>query len=245
MHQDEQLHQGKIRDLERLQVLAKSRLLDTGSEEAYDRFTRLAATLLNAPVTLVSLVDKDRQYFKSYYGLPEPWAVQQQTPLSHSFCQYVVSSHKPLIVADARNEALLQDNLAIPDLGVIAYLGFPLIVENQVLGSFCAIDTSPHVWSEREIEIVRELSHFVSTEIVLRIEMAERQKVTERLRKSEELFHTLANEVPIMIWQMDNEGAATFFNETWSTFTGLSEQASLGNGWLAAVHPEDQCHGPG
>lgn len=229
-----------LTDIERLRVLAKSKLLDSASEEVYDRFTKLAATLLNAPVSLVSLVDKDRQYFKSFYGLPEPWASQRQTLLSHSFCQYVVTSNQPLIVEDVRENTLLQHNLAIPDLGIIAYMGFPLVVENQALGSFCVIDSKPRVWSEWEIGIVRELASFVATEIALRVEVSERQKVTEQLLESEERFRTLANQAPITIWQADASGATTFLNATWCALTGLSEQDGLGLGWITTVHPEDQ-----
>ncbi len=196
--------------------------------------------LLNSPISLVSLVDKDRQYFKSSYGLPEPWASQQQTPLSHSFCQYVVSSNQPLIVTDAREEAELAQNLAIPELGIIAYLGFPLVVEKQTLGSFCVIDHQPRVWSEREIGIVRELASFVTTEIALRLEIAERQNVTERLLESEERFRTLADQALIMIWEANASGATTFLNATWCTFTGLSEQDGLNFGWIEAVHLDDR-----
>ena len=227
-------------DAERVHLLVKSKLLDSGSEEVYDRFTKLAAMLLNAPVSLISLIDKDRQYFKSFYGLPEPWASRQQTPLSHSICQYVVSSRKPLIVADVRTEELLKDNLSIPDLGVIAYLGFPLEVENQMLGSFCVIDTKPHLWTEREIEIVRELAHFVTAEIALSMEMAERQKVTEQLQISEQRFSTLANHAPIMIWQTDAQGDIIFSNATWCQFTGLTEQEGMGIKWLNVIHPDDR-----
>ena len=221
-------------------MLAKSKLLDSADEEVYDRFTRLAAMLLNTPVSLVSLVDKDRQYFKSYYGVPEPWASRHEVPLSHSFCQHVVSSREPLIVKDARKDVSLAHNLAIPDLGVIAYLGFPLMVENQALGSFCVIDNKPRAWSKREIKIVQELANFVATEIVLRIEMAERQKVTEQLQESEERFRTLANQAPLTIWQADTNGKTIFINAIWYAFTGLTAQESLGNAWLNAVHPDDR-----
>jgi PAS domain S-box-containing protein len=221
-------------------VLQKSQLLDSVYEEAYDRFTRLAAMLLDAPVSLVSLVDKDRQYFKSYYGLPESWVSRHEVPLSHSFCQHVVTSRKPLIVTDAREDELLKNNLAIPALGVIAYLGFPLIVEDQALGSFCVIDNKPRAWTEREIKIVQELAGFVATEIVLRIEMVERQKVTAQLQESEGRFRALAHQAPLTIWQVDTTGKVIFVNETWYIFTGLTEQESLGDGWMNAVHPEDR-----
>lgn len=227
-------------ETERLRLLAESQLLDSASEETFDRFTKVASLILNAPVSLVSLVDRDRQYFKSYHGLPGPWAAQHETPLSHSFCQYVVASHQPLIVEDARKKEYLKCNPAIPELGVIAYLGFPLVIEEQVLGSFCVIDHKPRAWSEQEIHIVGELAHFVATEISLRIEEAERKKAEKQLRASEERFRTLANQAPIMIWQTDIHGNATFHNTTWSIFTGLPEQEGLDMKWGEAIHPDDR-----
>ena len=77
-----------LRDPARLSALRQTALLDTPAEEAFDRLTRLASKILRAPVSLVSLVDEDRQFFKSAIGLAEPWASLRQTPLSHSFCQH-------------------------------------------------------------------------------------------------------------------------------------------------------------
>ena len=115
------------RDPERLGALRRPGLLDSDVDPAFDRIARLAAQVLNAPVALVSLVDADRQFFKSCLGLPEPWASQRGTPLSHSFCQHAVASREPLIVDDAREHAVLRDNPAIRDMGVVAYAGIPLI----------------------------------------------------------------------------------------------------------------------
>ncbi len=81
-----------VRDPARLAALRDARLLDTGPEESFDRLTRLAVELLDAPVSLVSLVDEDRQYFKSAVGLQDPWASARQTPLTHSICQQVVAA---------------------------------------------------------------------------------------------------------------------------------------------------------
>jgi hypothetical protein len=112
---------------ERLAALHRTELLDSPAQENFDRLTRLTSTVLNVPVALVSLVDSDRQFFKSCLGLAQPWASQRQTPLSHSFCQHVVQSGRPLVVSDAREHPLLRDNPAIRDLGVMAYAGAPLI----------------------------------------------------------------------------------------------------------------------
>ena len=127
----------------RLAALRKTGLLDTPPEHAFDRLTRFVTRILNVPVSLVSLVDADRQFFKSEIGLPEPWASLRQTPLSHSFCQHLVTADVPLVVEDAPNNPLVCDNLAIRDLGVVSYLGVPLVnPDGYVLGSLCAIDPS-------------------------------------------------------------------------------------------------------
>ena len=159
-----------LRDPARLAVLRRTELLDSLAEEEFDRLVRLAARVLRVPVALVSLVDSNRQFFKSCVGLGEPWASQRETPLSHSFCQHAVISREPLIIDDAREHPLVQDNLAIRDLNVIAYAGIPLITrDGAALGSFCAIDNVPRVWSSDEIAIVKDLAAAVMTEIELRL----------------------------------------------------------------------------
>lgn len=158
----------------RLEALYGTGLMDSEISERYERLTRLASKLLGAPVALVSLVDDQRQFFKSSLGLPEPWATARETPLSHSFCQHVVTSGQPLRIADAPNHPLVKDNLAIPDLGVVAYLGVPIIGDaGDNLGSFCVVDTMPRAWSDEEEEMLRELSEFLQAEISLRMALSE------------------------------------------------------------------------
>src|SRR3954465_11815587 len=84
-----------VRDPRRLEAVRATGLLDGPSEPALDRLTGLAATVLNAPVALVSIVDQDRHFFASCLGLAEPWATERQTPLTHSFCQHTVSTREP------------------------------------------------------------------------------------------------------------------------------------------------------
>ncbi len=125
---------------------------------------------MQTPVALVSLVDGQRQFFKSCVGLPEPWAKSRQTPLTHSFCQHVVSTSDVLSITDARTHPLLKQNLAIAELGVIAYLGIPLTTtEGYTLGSFCVIDDSPREWTPKEVSILKELAALVIDEIELRL----------------------------------------------------------------------------
>ena len=157
-----------LEDAARLAALQQASLLDTPVEEAFDRLTRLATRVLGVPISLVSLVDDRRQFFKSAVGLPKLLPDGREMPLSHSFCKHVVLSGKPLIVADAREHPMLKDNPVVP-LGVIAYAGIPLVTsDGLVLGSFCAIDTEPHAWTDEQIAVLRDLTAAAITEIELR-----------------------------------------------------------------------------
>ena len=153
-----------LRDALRLDALRRSELMDSEPEEVFDRLTRLATKLLGTPVATMTLVDDERQYFKSSVG-----TAVNETPLSHSFCQHVVTGGVPLVVTDARQDPRVTDNAAIDDLDVIAYCGVPLTdAEGHTLGSFCAIEHSPRQWTEIEIEILTELAHNIMTELDLR-----------------------------------------------------------------------------
>ena len=156
------------REPDRVGALQATGLLDSDIDPAFDRHARLAAQVLNAPVALVSLVDAERQFFKSCLGLPEPWASRRETPLSHSFCQHAVASREPLIVDDARQHAVLRDNLAIRDMGVVAYAGIPLIdADGNALGTLCVIDSRPRHWTTHQVRLLEDLAASVVTEIAL------------------------------------------------------------------------------
>lgn len=170
-----------LHDAARLAALRSLALLDTATEPAFDRLTRLATRLLDVPTALVSLVDEDRQFFKSCVGLREPWASRRETPLTHSFCQYAVELAAPFIVEDARTHPLVYRNLAIDDLGVVAYAGIPLITSDGcVLGTFCVADRVPRKWSAEDLAELRDLTGMVMTEIELRSEIAERRRVEQQ-----------------------------------------------------------------
>lgn len=181
-----------LRDPQRLEALRQLSLLDSPAEPAFDRLTRLATRILNAPTGLVSLLDIDRQFFKSAVGLSEPWASRRETPLSHSFCQYTVASREPLIFEDATQHDLVRENLAIPDLGVMSYADIPLMTPTgDALGTFCVIDTVTRAWQDDEIEILKDLAASVMTEIALRAELIERRRAEVALRDTEAKYEAL------------------------------------------------------
>ncbi len=155
-----------VTDPDRLAALRRTGLLDSEPDERFDGLARVAARALNAPIALVSLVDEDRQFFKSCIGLPEPWASARETPLSHSYCQHAVDARKPLVIEDAREDPMLRDNAAIRDLRAIAYAGIPLIgADGQALGTLCVIDSKPRRWRPEETELLEEIAGTVVAQI--------------------------------------------------------------------------------
>ena len=185
---------------ERLAALLASGLLDSPPEEEFDRFVRIAARIVNAPVALVSLVDERRQFFKSAVGLGEPWRSSRETPLSHSFCKHVVAEATPLVVADARSHPVLHENAAVAELGVVAYLGMPLVtLQGQALGSFCVADVQPREWTKEDIAVMQELAALVMERIELRLLAKGLQRDYLALRELEmqrdELVHMLVHDL--------------------------------------------------
>lgn len=172
----------------RLAALEATGLLDTPAEPAFDRVTALVAQLLKVEVSLVSLVDASRQFFKSVHGLPEPLASERGTPLSHSICQHVVAAGTPLRVDDTRVHPLVRDNPSVTEHGVTAYLGAPIRTPaGAVVGSLCAIAGTPRSWTDEDLELLESLAAVVESEIALR----ESLRVAETLANRNE---TLARE---------------------------------------------------
>ncbi|MDX1420849.1 MAG: PAS domain S-box protein [Rubricoccaceae bacterium] len=215
-----------VADPVRLDALARTGLLDALPDEAFDRLVRLAARVVGAPVALLSLVDRDRQFFLSAVGLSEPWASARETPLSHSFCQYAITSVGPFVVEDAREHPLLRGNGAVTDLGVLAYAGIPLITASgQALGSFCALDTRPRQWTADEIGALQDLAAAAMTEI--------------ELRESEARYRTLAEYALDMISTHSVEGVYRYASPACRALLGFEPEELVGRLAYDLFHPED------
>ena len=228
----------------RLEVLRLTGLMDSPAEASFDRLTRLAARLLHAPVALVSLVDDCRQFFKSAVGLPEPWASARETPLSHSFCQYVVRTSRPLIVADAREHPLVRENLAIADLGVIAYLGIPLVTsEGEVLGSFCAIDGQVRCWAPDDVETMTDLAASVAAEIELRRDVRRLATQEGELRTNQRFIQNIIEATPAILYVFGLQEKRTLWtNGRVKAVLGYPDHTLLDLDELKVlemIHPED------
>ncbi|CAN5529156.1 hypothetical protein BH09GEM1_BH09GEM1_00450 [soil metagenome] len=223
----------------RLSALQRSALLDTPAEERFDRITRLASALLRVPVALVSLVDDHRQFFKSQYGLPEKWATVRETPLSHSFCQHVVLQAAPLIVPDAREHPLVRDNLAVSEMGVVAYAGIPIrSSDGQVLGSFCAVDTQPHDWTESEVDTLRQLGELLRTELQLRDALWDADRAAREAAVAASERAAVISSSTDGIYTVDTHGLCTMVNPAASAILGFAPDEVLGRNMHELVHSQ-------
>ncbi len=226
---------------DRLAAVRRTALLDTPPEEGFDRLTRLAARLLGAPISLISLVTDDRQFFKSATGLPEPWASRRSTPLTYSFCRHVVSMGEPLVVEDARRHSLVRTNPAIRELGWIAYAGVPLVTrKGHVIGALSAIDTMPRLWSERDVALLQDLAGSVMTEIELRTLQAERGAERTGQQNGISPVDATFDEAGIAMGVSTPEGRWLRVNRALCNLLGYTPEELIGRPADSITHPDDR-----
>ena len=158
-----------VADPARLAAVAATGLVEHPESPVLDRITALAVRLVGGEASLVSLVGDERQHIVSRSG-PGAAGVPATTPLSHSYCQYVVETDESLVIADARKHPCLSDHPAIGEYQAIAYLGVPLrSPDGQVLGTLCAVDTEERPWSDADVAVMEDLSAAATAEMAARI----------------------------------------------------------------------------
>lgn len=157
-----------VDDPVRLAAVGRTGLLDTDPEERFDRLTREAAELTGAPVAFISLVDKERDFYKSQSGFGEPLASTRQLT-GRTFCHYAISQGEPLSIDDTRAHAVYSRVPTVETLGIAAYLGVPLRdAQGHALGSLCVIDFKPRAWRMEDRAVLARLAERIMREIETR-----------------------------------------------------------------------------
>ena len=149
----------------RLAALRRYELLDTPPEHAFDRFTHLVQTVLNVPICAVSLIDAERQWFKSCAGLDAT-----ETSRDISFCTHTIQARVPMNIPDATEDPRFAENPLVTGAPHIrSYLGIPLSSpDGYNLGSLCAIDTKPRVFEPAQVEVLKSFAALITDEMELR-----------------------------------------------------------------------------
>ena len=147
----------------RLEKLNSLNILDTPAEERFDRLTRLAKKMFNVPIALVSLVDENRQWFKSCFGLPV-----LETHRDISFCGHTILGDDILVIEDSYKDKRFSDNPLVQDEPFIRfYAGCPLYYSEDIkLGTLCIIDTKPRKFTKEDKETLKDLALMAQQELI-------------------------------------------------------------------------------
>ena len=225
---------------ERLNVLHALNLLDTPPEEVFDRITRLVARVLDVPIALVSLVDTDRQWFKSRVGLD---AIE--TPRELAFCAHAIVQTSPMIVPDATLDERFADNaLVTSNPNIRFYAGVPLrSVSGLSIGTLCAIDSKPRKLNADEINILIDLAAVISKEVQMREAMILSQATSELAKKAVETiearFRTVFERAGVGIALVAPDGGWLRVNDALCQIVGYSQDEFVKLTFQDITHPDD------
>ncbi|MAL84617.1 MAG: hypothetical protein CMF11_09825 [Idiomarina sp.] len=201
-------------EAKRLAALKSLQLLGTPAERRFDRLTRTAAHVLDAPIALVSLVDEDRLWFKSHYGIDVC-----EAPRDFSFCSHTLDSTQPLIIPDVAEDPRFVNNIFVKGSpGVRFYIGIPLRgPEEHIVGTLCVIDTKPRQPEASEIEVLQDLAEVVENEL----QHLELQSMSTQLESSNQKLAAIILASPLAIITCDMEQRIDVWNPSAAALFGV------------------------
>ena len=212
-------------ETERLEALRNYAILDSMREDEFDRITELASLICDVPISLVSLIDENRQWFKSRFGLDE-----QETYRNLSFCQYTIMNNHLLEIKDARvDERFRYNKLVVGKPNIRFYAGHPLIDQNgYALGTLCVIDHQPNQLTANQKRGLELLAQEITSLIIERREKQE-------LKHFEKIFK-LSSE---LICIADADGTFKKINPAFENILGWTPEFLLTVSIFDLLHPDD------
>jgi len=216
----------------RIKALHELEILDTDEEKEYDDLVRLASEVCGTPISLVSLVDEHRQWFKAKVGL-----TATETHRSQSFCAHAIRQNGIFIVENATEDArFVQNELVTGEFGLRFYAGLPIYAAGgEALGTLCVIDVAPRSLSSEQIEALTILAHQVQARLQLRQQkkqlehtLAENEALTRRLQASHDLFVAFMRHGPFLSYLKDRDGRYIFYNARIAQHYGVGEADWIG-----------------
>ena len=213
-------------EAQRLETLRQYGILDTTTEQEFDDLTRLAAYVAGTPMAMVSLIDEDRQWFKSKIGVDV-----DQTPRDVAFCAHTIAGRELMIVPDLCADARFRENpLVSGEPHIRFYAGMPLVSpEGHALGTLCVLDRVPHRLSEEQEAALRVLGRQVNAQLDLRRNMLKLVRTYGDLAATQEkLAAVLRSATTVAILATDTKGTVTLFNPGSERLLGWSAEEVVG-----------------
>jgi len=227
-------------ELDRLSMLDALHLLDTPPEPVFDRVTRLASRMLDVPMAMFSLVDADRQWFKSRVGMESA-----ETPREYAFCAHAIGMSTPLVVQDAREDGRFSDNpLVNGPPNIRFYAGVPIrTTAGLAIGTLCALDTRPRTLSEDEAALLNDLAAILTKEVQYRERMAvareQLARSNEVLGASEARFRSVFDIASVGIALVAPDGGWISVNKALCDVVGYTEEELWRLTFQQITHPDD------
>lgn len=225
---------------DRLQALHALDLLDTAAEPVFEHITRLLARSLRVPIALVSLVDADRQWFKSCVGLDVC-----ETPREFAFCAHAIAQQELMVVENATLDERFRDNPLVTGEPNIRFYAAVVVrtSSGHALGTLCAIDTTPRTLTQDERDTLSDLAGLVSVQIQQREAIVlSRQQVNHSMaaiEASEARFRTIFEKAPVGIALVAQNGAWMRVNDALCAIVGYSFDELAQLTFQDITHPED------
>jgi PAS domain S-box-containing protein len=221
----------------RLESLHRYAILDTLPEQEFDDLSRLAALICGTPISLVSLVDENRQWFKAKVGIEDT-----ETPRDIAFCAHAIQDSGVMVVPDALADERFRSNpLVTGNPNVRFYAGAPLRTpEGYALGTLCVIDRVPRELSADQLEALKALSRLVVNELELRRSVGDLSKAVRERRIVEGELDQLFNLSSDLFCIAGFDGYFKRLNPAWEQTLGISREELLSRPYVEFIHPDDR-----
>jgi len=229
-------------EVQRLAALRRYGILDTPPEPAFDDLARLAAQISGTPISLITLLDENRQWFKSRVGLD-----LTETPREVSFCSHAILQEDLFVVEDATSDERFSDNpLVTTEPHIRFYAAYPLATPDGLnLGTLCVMDRKSHRLEDWQRGALRTIARQVMTQLELRHHIGElarrieeHRQIEEKLNVSETFYQTLVETLPQNILRKDVDGRFTFANQKFCQSIGKPLEELLGKTDFDLFPPE-------